>query len=196
MSKDPLTEEALNKLLRWLNPDRDLAAHTYNKLQLRLTRIFDANGCTDSERLADETFDRIISKIDWLIDNYVGDPIHYLCAVARNVVKEDYRERTAARSVTQEDVVWLDEESERRFDCLDQCLEELSQSGKTLLISYYEGQGTEKIANRRKLASESGITLRALRLRVFHLRGQLKICVEICLKEQAAMKRFEPRVHC
>lgn len=185
MSKDPLTEEALNKLLRWLNPDRDLAAHTYNKVQLKLTRIFNAHGCGDPEKLADETFDRILSKIDWLIENYVGDPIHYLCAVARNVIKEDYRERIASRSMPQVDVVGPDEEAERRYTCLDQCMRKLSQQGSELLISYYEGQGKEKIANRRKLAGELGVTLRALRLRAFHLRAQLKICVEICLKESA-----------
>ena len=185
MSKNSLTEEALNKLLHWLNPDRDLAGHTYNKVQHKLTRIFNAHGCGDPEKLADETFDRILVKIDWLTENYVGNPMHYLCAVARNVIKEDYRERTAARALPQPDPVISDEESERRYECLDKCMAELSQDGRGLVIAYYEGQGSEKIANRKKLAGELGVTLRALRLRVFHTKAQLKICLDICLKNSA-----------
>ena len=99
MSKDPLNEEAFNKLLAWLNPDRAEAAETYNRIQIRLIKIFSANGCADPEKLANETFDRILAKIDWLLENYVGDPLHYFCAVARNIVKEDYRDRIATRSV-------------------------------------------------------------------------------------------------
>src|SRR5918994_4194229 len=99
MSKDPLNEEAFNKLLAWLNPDRAESAETYNRIQIRLIKIFSANGCGDPEKLADETFDRILSKIDWLNENYVGNPMHYLCAVARNIIKDDYRERTATRTL-------------------------------------------------------------------------------------------------
>ncbi len=186
MSKESLTEEALNKLLHWLNPDRDLAGHLYNKVQLRLTRIFNAHGCGDPEKLADETFDRILSKIDWLNENYVGNPMHYLCAVARNIIKEDYRERTAARTLPQPEPISSDAESDRRYDCLDQCMAELSQYARQLLLAYYDKQGKEKIVNRKKLADEQGITLRALRLRVFHLRAQVKTCMEICLQKAAS----------
>ena len=186
MSKDPLNEEAFNKLLTWLNPDRAEAAETYNRIQIRLIKIFSANGCADPEKLANETFDRILARIDWLLENYVGDPLHYFCAVARNIVKEDYRNRVATRSVPAADPVEEDKESELLYECLDKCMENLSQHGQRLLISYYEEQGNEKIINRRKLAGELGITLRALRLRVFHMRAQLKICMEICLQNSAA----------
>ena len=186
MSKDPLTEEAFNKLLAWLNPDRAEAAETYNKIQVRLIKIFSANGCGDPEKLTNKAFDRILSKIDWLIENYVGDPLHYFCAVARNIVKEDYRERIATKSIPPVTPAEEDQESERLYECLDQCMEKLSQPGQRLLLSYYHERGNEKIMNRRKLAAELGITLAALRLRVFHLRGQLKICIEICLQNSAA----------
>lgn len=182
MSKDPLTEEAFNKLLGWLNPDREEAAEKYNKIQVALIKIFSANGCGDPEKLANKTFDRIMSKVDWLIENYVGDPILYFCAVARNLVKEDYRERTVTRTIPPAVPVEEDEESELRYQCLDECMEKFSKQGQRLLLSYYEEKGNEKIINRRKLAGELGITLRALRLRVFHMRGQLKLCIEICLQ--------------
>jgi hypothetical protein len=63
---------------------------------------------------------------------------------------------------------------------------ELSQYARQLLLAYYDKQGKEKIVNRKKLADEQGITLRALRLRVFHLRAQVKACMEICLQKAAS----------
>ena len=182
MTKDQLTEEAFNKLLAWLSPEREVAAETYNKIQIRLIKIFSANGCGDPENLTNETFDRILSKIDWLTENYVGDPLHYFCAVARNIIKEDYRERVVPKAVQQVDPVGEDKEPEPLYQCLDECMEKFSRHGQRLLISYYEEQGNKKIVNRRKLARELGITLTALRLRVFHMRTQLKICMEICLR--------------
>ena len=184
---DDLTEEDFNKLLAWLDPDRDQAAEKYNKIQLRLIRIFSANGCSDPEGLATEAFRRIQAKIDWLIETYVGDPLHYFCAVARNLIKEDYRDRTAMRAVPPVNPVYEeDEESNWLHDCLDQCLETLSQHSQQLLIDYYQEHGNEKIINRRRLADQLGITLRALRLRVFHRRAELKTCIEICLQNRAA----------
>lgn len=188
MTKDQLTEEAFNKLLAWFSPEREVAAETYNKIQMRLTKIFSAHGCGDPESLTNETFDRILSKIDWLTENYVGDPLHYFCAVARNIIKEDYRERVVARAVPVENPVAEDKEAELLYQCLDECMEKLSRHGQRLLISYYEEQGNEKIVNRRKLARELGITITALRLRVFHLRSQLKVCMEICLHNSVAQE--------
>jgi hypothetical protein len=63
---------------------------------------------------------------------------------------------------------------------------ELSQYARQLLLAYYEKKGKEKIVNRKKLAEGQGITLRALRLRVFHLRSQVKTCMEICLQKDAS----------
>lgn len=182
---DDLTEERFNKLLAWLDPDRDQAAEKYTKILYRLIRIFRANGCGDPENLATETFDRILSKIDWLMENYVGDPLHYLCGVARNLVKEDYRERRTPKAVPPVSAIVENEESELLYQCLDKCLEILNQPSQRLLIEYYQEQGNRKVVNRRRLADELGITLRALRLRVFHMRSQLKICIEICLKNSA-----------
>ena len=181
MSKDPLTKGAFEKLLAWLHPDPDQAAAMYNRIHLTLVRIFSAHGCLEPERLADETFDRVLPKIDRLIETYVGNPVHYLRGVAANLIKEDYRERMVTRVTPPVNQINADEDDEL-FNCFDECMEKLNQYGRRLLVSYYEEQGNVKIANRRKLAEELGITLRALRLRVFHLRSQLKICMEICLQ--------------
>jgi DNA-directed RNA polymerase specialized sigma24 family protein len=187
MSKDPPTEEAFRKLLAWLDPDEEQAAQKYNNIQLRLIRIFSANGCSDPEALTIDTFDLVLSRIDWLIENYVGDPLHYFCGIARNKVKEDYRHRKEPKAVPPISPDNQEEDEEKRlYECLDQCLKTMGQLSEQLLIDYYQEQGNEKIINRRRLADHLGITLRALRLRVFHRRADLKTCIEICLQESAA----------
>lgn len=188
MRDDP-TEEGFNKLLAWLDPDKDQAAEKYNKIQGRLIRIFSVNGCSDPEMLTINTIDLVLSKIDWLIENYVGDPAHYFGAVARNKVKEDYRYRKETRAVVPVNInEEEDEEEEKLYQCLDKCLKKLGLQVERVLVDYYQEQGNEKIMNRKKLADELGITLRALRLRVFHRRAQLKTCMEICLQEPAALE--------
>ena len=181
MNRDALTEDGFRKLLGWLDPDPDVAAETYNKIQVRLIRIFSAHGCAEPEKRTDDTFDRIVGKIDWLVVNYVGDPIHYFCAVARNILKEDYRERT--RTPFHDLQLTNATADERVYRCLDDCLGELTEQAQQLIVSYYEEQGQKKILKRKRLADSFGITLRALRLRVFHLRAQLKTCMEKCLQD-------------
>jgi len=182
MNGDPT---AFEKLLAWLDPDREKAGEKYRKIQMRLIKIFACHGCSDPEKLADVTIDRVISKIDWLVENYVGDPLLYFCGVARNVLREDIRGRNNPKMVAPVEPT-PDNESDQEYDCLDQCMDELSQPTRRLVLAYYEEEGQAKIARRKKLAEELGITLQALRLRVFHTRVQLKACMEGCLTQSAA----------
>jgi DNA-directed RNA polymerase specialized sigma24 family protein len=182
MTRKPPTQEAFEKFLAWLGPDREQAGETYQKIQFRLTKIFSCHGCTEPETLADETIDRVIGKTDWLMENYVGDPIRYFCGVARNVLKEDIRYRVIPKLPLKEETE-DDEGGKERYDCLDKCLAELPQPGRSLVLAYYAEEGNAKIVIRKKLAAEAGITMRALRLRVFHIRLQLSKCMKTCLSQ-------------
>ena len=186
MNKQSPTQEAFNKMLAWLSAERDEAALKYEKVRQRLIKIFGCHGCSEPETLADETIDRVIAKVDWLAENYVGDPILFFCGVARNVLKEDVRERNKSTALTptlfEADV----QEEEQEYDCLDQCMEKLTERSRELVLSYYEQEGHAKIVNRSKIAGELGITLRALRLRVYHIRLQLRECMEVCLTQSPA----------
>jgi len=186
MNKQPPTQEAFNKLLAWLNPERDKAAQRYEKIRLRLIKIFACHGCVEPELLADETIDRVILKIDWLLENYVGEPTLYFCGVARNVIKEDLRGRVA-QTIPQPTVEAVEAEGgQHEYDCLDQCMEKLPQNNRHLVLAYYEEEGHAKIVSRSKLAQELGITMRALRLRTYHIRLQLRACMEVCLGQNQA----------
>lgn len=185
MNKEQPNQEAFDKLLAWLDPDRKKAGDKYEKIRLRLIRIFACRGSSEPEQLADETIDRVMSKIDWLVENYVGDALLYFCGVARNVLREDIKDRTKPRVVPSAELP-PDGERDQEYDCLDQCMDELPQPTRLLVLTYYEKEGQAKIAQRKKLSEELGITLRALRLRVFHIRLQLKACMELCLEPNVA----------
>lgn len=189
MNKEPIDQERFDKFLAWLDPAREKAGEKHEKIRVRLMRIFACHGCAEPERLADETIDRVMSKIDWLAEKYVGDPVLFFCGVARYVLKEDIRDRTRLVIAPNPNPDHDDQDSseEREFECLDGCMEKLAQSNRRVVLAYYQGEGREKIANRSKLAEELGITLRALRLRIFHTRIELRKCMELCLSQGSAI---------
>ena len=175
--REPPSEEAFNKLLLWLDPDREKAAKKYQTIQLRIIRIFAAKGCCDPEDLADETFNVAALKIDWLLENYVGDPALYLYAIAKNIFLETLKPKPVPP--TQPDTTEL----ERRSRCLDHCLEQLlTAEERRLIIRYHEKEGRERILARRELAEESGLTINALRIKVHHIHARLRPCMDDCLK--------------
>jgi DNA-directed RNA polymerase specialized sigma24 family protein len=185
MTGKPLTEEAFDKMLAWLDPDREQAGQKYRNIQSRLISIFSCHGCAEPESLADETIDRVIAKIDWLRGNYVGEPTRYFVGVARNVLKEDLRGRVPPQIPPRDDNE-IDESTQQKYDCLDRCMSEVPPRNQSLVLAYYEDEGHAKIVHRKKLAAEFGITVVALRLRVFHIRVQLSKCLESCLRQNSA----------
>jgi DNA-directed RNA polymerase specialized sigma24 family protein len=182
-----LTKDQFDSLLAWLDADRDAAALKYEKIQLRLIRIFACRGCCEAESLADEVIDRVASKVEWLIVNYVGDPALYFYAVARNVYKE-YLRRNPRMGLHEQAVREVSnlEEDEQQYVCLTNCMEHLPAESSSLVIKYYEGEKQAKITNRKRLAEELGITLDALRIRAHRIRRELRKCVLLCLEQAPA----------
>ena len=58
-----LSQEAFDRLLAWLNPNRALAGEKYEEIRRRLIKIFTCRGCTCPEVLADETINRVARKV-------------------------------------------------------------------------------------------------------------------------------------
>lgn len=181
MIRKPPSQEAFDKLLEWLDPDREQAGKSYQQIHARLIKIFSNHGCADPEKLADETIDRVTVKTDWLVENYQGEPTRYFCGVARNILKEDLKRRNTHESLAEQQQIVCNED-QTKYDCLDKCMSELPAQSQSVILAYYEEQGLAKIRQRKKLAEERGITVTALRLRVFHMRAQLSRCLEDCLK--------------
>jgi DNA-directed RNA polymerase specialized sigma24 family protein len=70
--------------------------------------------------------------------------------------------------------------------CLERCLDELAPEDRSLVLAYEEGEKQARIQNRRRLAAELGITINALRIKVYRLHQQLEKCIELCLAELPA----------
>ena len=183
MLRKPPTQEAFDKLLEWLDPDREQAGQKYQKIHARLIGIFSNHGCADPEKLADEVIDRVTTKMDSLPQNYEGEPVRYFCGVARNILKEDLKRRNTHEPLEAEHQQIEYNEDQSKYDCLDKCMAELPSGSQSVILAYYEEKGVAKIRRRKKIAEELGITVTALRLRVFHMRAQLSRCLAECLEQ-------------
>jgi hypothetical protein len=185
MSKEQPTPEAFEKLLRWLNPDRDKAIQKYEQIRVRLIRIFTSRGCTEAESLADETFDVVTSKIDWLIENYDdSDRALYFYAVGRNILSEYFKR---IKKIPPAPPPPGREEIELKCRCLEECLgREVSPEDQILVLRYFARDKQDKIMERKKIAEEKGISLNALRIKVFHIISRLRPCVKECVERFSA----------
>ncbi len=175
MDKGAPSQQDFDKLLRWLDPDRDIAGEKYTKIQLRLIKIFSSRGCADVEDLADKTFNVILVKIDWLLENYVGDPALYFYAVAKKMYLESLKKKPRPDPPP---VDPAPPELEETCAQLDECLQELSSADRNLVLGYHEGEKQEKIKNRKNLAEQLKTTRNALRIKVHHIHARLRECIE------------------
>ncbi|HKB65670.1 MAG TPA: hypothetical protein VKC61_07410 [Pyrinomonadaceae bacterium] len=180
-----LTKESFDRLLDWLDADRDTAALKFERIRLRITKVLVSRGCCEAETCVDETIDRVAGKTDWLILNYVGDPTLYFYGVAQRVHKEHLRKTFRPDPPIERDPIDV-EQREQQLDCLDACMEHLLEDNASLALRYYKGEKQAKIYNRKQLAAELGITLDALRIRAHRIRLELKKCVLQCLEEAPA----------
>jgi len=180
MNKGEPTPQAFDRLLRWLDPDRDKAGARYEKIRHRLIRIFACKGCHDAEDLADHALDVVLAKTDWLIDNYDGNPELYFYAVAKKIFLEQLKKKPPPTPPPPPDKT----EIERHFTCLEQCLQrELTRPEQDLVLRYFENERQERIRLRKQLADELGISLNALRIRICHLLARLRPCIQKCLRQ-------------
>ena len=173
-----LSQESFDALLSWLSPNRDQAGRIYEDIHQRLIRIFIARACTEPEELADETMNRVASKLPEIGGSYSGDPALYFYAVANNVHLEFLRRRPPTASPV---VIEDSSDKEKRFRCLEDCLSLLSAENRDLVMQYYQNEGQAKIDHRKILARRLNIAPNALRIRACRIRGSLLKCVEKCL---------------
>lgn len=183
-----LTETAFNRLLEFLDSDREIAGRKYEQIQRKLVRFFEWRACSGAEELADATIDRVIRRLVDGEEIRATDPTVYFYGVARNVAREWSKvHKEQAQSPEQrppERGVWPSlEDVEQRSRCLDHCLGQLSPEARQLILEYYEARGQERIENRQRLAGKLQISQSALRLRAQRIREHLEKCVRGCLAD-------------
>jgi len=190
-----LTQDAFDALLDWLDADRDRAGSKYEAIRLRLIKIFTCRGCPVAEELADETINRVTSRVVEVAADYQGDPAHYFYGVSHKVHLEYLRkahaqqtnlEADSAASSSMASAVSLADDIESEYECLERCLDHLSTENRDLVVRYYQQERRAKIEHRKRLATEFGIAVNALRIRAHRIRLALQQCVQDCLQQQPA----------
>ena len=72
-----LEQQDFDRLLNWLDADRDRAGLLYERIRWRLVTILASRGCALAEELADETIDRVARRVADIEQIYVGDKAIY-----------------------------------------------------------------------------------------------------------------------
>lgn len=184
-----LTGEALDSLLTWLDPDREQAGRTYERIRKSLVKIFAWRGFAEAEDLADETINRVARKVPQIAPTYKGDPALYFYGVGRRVLLEYQKKQQLQRppqKPTDESAFTNEEkeaaaELERQHECMEKCLQELSESNRELIREYYQRDLQAEADSRSELARRLGISAGTLRVRAHRLRAALLDCIRDCL---------------
>ena len=174
-----LSQEAFDALLDWLDSDRELAGIKYEQIRSRLIKIFTGRGCIDPEELADETINRVTSKLTEIQQEFIGDRARYFFGVANKVHLEYLRRKTPQPQSAPTDSV----RAELEYHCLERCIARLSEEDRALLLKDYGAKGQTQAERRKALADELGISINALRIRVYRIRTALKECIEKCIQD-------------
>ena len=137
-----ITQEAFDRLLAALDPDRDTAAQRYLEMRRNLVRLFEWRGCSTPDEYADETINRCARKI--VEGEEIRDLGSYSVGVARMLVREMGRERSK-EAVPLEKApeprilpAELESDHEARIGCLRRCLSQLTSENRELIVSYYK----------------------------------------------------------
>jgi RNA polymerase sigma factor (sigma-70 family) len=191
-------EAVEDKLLQLLDADPDRANQRYQSLFQNLVKLFATRHCADPENLAGETITRVYQALSTgLVINLQLE--NFVFGVAKRVLLEDYRRQ---RKVT----VPLDElpaerepfvnplennldlprwQQEICHQCCHQCLQVFSEEQRNHLILFYQGNREGEMKRQRKqLASQLGITPRALSSRMLRMREKLDLCIKNCVERR------------
>lgn len=189
MPKDkPLSQKDFDALLLWFSTDREEAGAKYEEIRNSLIRFFDFKGCSESENLADETFNRVAKKFSTLDTNNTNKHITFFYGFASNIYKE-FRKKNEQKDVELDpnlpDKRTKDENviKENKQNCLDKCLGKLSEADRHLAIQYFCKDKSAKFEHRRQLAEQLNLKMGALHVKVHRLKAVLRDCMENCMKE-------------
>jgi len=172
-----IDEASFDRLLHWLDPDPEMAGQQYEIIRRKLIVFYSSRQCFFAEDLADETFNRVARKLSQIKEHYIGNPQNYFFGVARKIYLEYLRSSPVQKSLSFLELPSLssaNHEVEELFAHLDECLEQIPPKDRELILTYYQENGRDKIDNRKMLAGELGISLRALRIRVHRIVSHLR----------------------
>ena len=180
MKTTTLTPESFEKLLAWLDSNREEAAVKYESVRRRLIKYYTCNGCGDqAEDLGDEAFNRVATKLErgQIPEPFTGNKALYFLAFAKNIRLENIR-----KPQTPSPPPVIPDTTEEESQCLEKCAPILASEDRWLAIEYYRFEKSTKVEHHKKLAEKFGLTMPGLRTRIRRIRERLRPCIEECLE--------------
>lgn len=153
----------------------------FNLVHSRLIKVFASRGCVDAEALADEVINRVAVRIDKVMTTY-SDPLR-CCLGFVEFVYQEYQREEQKRHNFVDPQRRSTEELEKEDQCLTQCLGNLPESERELLLLYFQGEKRARIDRRKQLAVQLVLTANALRIRAYKLRKEMHQCLVTCLSQ-------------
>lgn len=197
-AKNPLkkdwtpTPEAFDKMLAWLNADREKAGEEYEKIRHKLIKLFKWRNCRPEEDYADITINRVMRRVYEDVDASKDKPYLYFHGTALNVLREFWRGEQKHKSEDLENVnlsidspeeKMLDGFEERKkaakFDCMRSCLLQLNDETREFIVKYHHGERKKDV--RKEMAEKENVPLNVLRIRACRVRTDLEKCADRCV---------------
>ncbi len=185
-----LQQQDFDSLLGLFSGDKEEAGRMYEKQRCGLIRYFLFKGCSNPQDLADETLNRVASRVSSYDPAKQATPSTYIYGFALNILRE--YQRGAGVRETQLDPVHLSGSSNDASDaddaemtavCLHECLGGLRSNDRDMIVEYYSRSRQEKIDLRRRMAERLGCRPEVLYTRAFRIKSVLRECVEKCRKK-------------
>jgi DNA-directed RNA polymerase specialized sigma24 family protein len=183
---DPTASGEFERLLSWLDEDREKAGEKYEQIRQNLIDYFRRRGALDPLSLADEVIDRVTRRVTDIARDFVGAPSYYFLAVARRVIAEYWRRPPEQDLPDNLPIFTSPEAAERRelfFKSLERCWARLSPNDQSFLFRYCVETPPVKLSTARgQLAEEMGATINMLRVMAHRLKRRLRHCIEGLMK--------------
>lgn len=194
-----VTPEAFDKMLDWLDRDREAAGEKYEQIRRKLIKLFKWRNCVPEEEYADITINRVTRRISENASVEVENPYLYFHGTALNVIREFWRGQARRKQEDIENVSPLDlavespeqkiraefeeRQTAQRFGCMQECLGELPAETRLFIVEYHHGESKKDV--RKEMAERMNVPLNVLRIRACRVRESLQKCVGKCLKKIA-----------
>lgn len=176
-------------LLKWLDPDDQRAAEKYESIRRRLVQFFALRQCVAPEELTDETISRVAGHVAEVATSYHGEPSKYFYAVARKVLIDNSGKPPAHQLSEAGLLASSVEADDQLYECFHKCMLTFTADNRELLLAYYDGSGRSRAEIRRRLATQLGVTVNALRIRAVRTTVILRECVENCMKSHQRQEK-------
>lgn len=148
---DDLTDETLNRVMKWLEQHRKEEDAEPAKI------------CYNTAR--------------FVFHEYLRRPEHAQNDLAELPVAHQPAEDPRVTATLNEE----EEAKEKRLSCLETCSAKLPTEDQEMIVRYYYGEQRVKLDNRKALAAERGMTANALNIKACRVRDKLRGCVTQCV---------------